>query len=209
MFRSRRSVGIATLVGGALLVAALALSSCSTSTGETSGPAVPEQSDASSADPTQPEEQQGTPVSEAECVDVNAENPTVQQLYEGVVEIKAKYAVANGDDESSVRQLNSYATQMETEIGREQIKRHEDILMKAPPGAYAEYVRTYCRLDIHPSARIERVTPWGLAALSVAECMQLESVDENAKENLRVLLEDKYPNAFFSIPIVCPHVSLP
>jgi hypothetical protein len=209
MFKSRRPVGIATLVGGTLLAAALALSSCSTTTGEASGPAVPEQSDASSADPTQLEEQQGTPVSEDECVDVNAENPTVQQLYEGVVEIKAKYAVANGDDESTARQLNSYSTKMDTEIGREQVKRHEDILKKVPPGAYAKYVRAYCRLDIHPSARIERVTPWGLAALSVAECLQLESADENTKENLRVALEDKHPNVFFSIPIMCPHVSLP
>lgn len=82
-------------IAGTLLAAALALSSCSTTTDEANGPAVPEQSDASSADPTEPEEQQGTPVSEVECVDINAENPTVQQLYEGVVETNAKYAVAN------------------------------------------------------------------------------------------------------------------
>lgn len=97
---------------------------------------------------------------------------------------------------------------MDTELGREEIKRHEDILRKAPPGAYAEYVRAHCRLDLHSSARIERVTPWGLAALSVAMCLQLEPVDENAKENLKVL-EARDPNVFFSIPIVCPHVSLP
>lgn len=173
---------------GAIVVLGVWLSGCSSSAGETAS--APVETELSSAVPSggnSPEEPQPSgAVPESQCVDVNAENPSVQQLYEGSLAAALQGAVESGESEIIIDSMNetyTYEHAMESESGRNTVLEQESIIRNAPVGGYANFVRSFCEKNPDPSvARFEKLTPWGLVATAVTPCQLIATADQETKD---------------------------
>lgn len=178
---------LAYLVSAAAVGTAL-FTACSNSVGTAS-----DTSDANSQSTTASSSDVGASTSNERCVDRNADNPTLRQLYDGMGEHLANVAIAGGhsdDDVVAIREGNSADSVFAT-LPPELIASQEQILASIPPGGYARYVQEVCEVE-EASAVLLAITdgPWAAAFDGLTACSALAQLPSAERDSYASLVEE-------------------
>ncbi|WP_146099042.1 hypothetical protein [Nocardia nova] len=108
------------------------------------------------------------------CVDSDAANPTLEQVYSGYQAMMIETAKKSGD---STVLIDSLRTELAPDAliaraGQDKVAKQNAVIQAIPAGGYAKYVRSYCSAEKQWEHRLDNSRiPWAMAYPSVEQCV--------------------------------------